>query len=230
MRARFGGRFDDDHVVARTGRAGTPLSPPFATPQPMGVVYRVWDLARQAALSDADTPPPWPGGPTTCATPRSRSGSTSASPPPRSPSGPDTASTSSSGSMPPASSARTKPTRRRIQAVLEYVPPDARTLLARLRAPKLRHHFGTNSRRTPVLAGHCRTEAEGPRTGVSAGQGPFCARGGRSRIRTLVAFATDLQSGCPARLTCGYVTSTTTSARIRHIGRRPCGRGEGRPS
>ncbi len=40
--------------VARTGRAGTPLAPPFATPQPMGVVYRIWDLARRAALTDTD--------------------------------------------------------------------------------------------------------------------------------------------------------------------------------
>lgn len=40
--------------VNRTGRAGAPVSPPFSTPQSMGVVYRVWDLARRAALTEAE--------------------------------------------------------------------------------------------------------------------------------------------------------------------------------
>ena len=52
-------------------------------------------------------------------------------------------------------------------------PTGRRTLLARLRAPKLRHHFGTNSRRTPVLAGHCRTEAKGPGPAFPLVRGPF---------------------------------------------------------
>lgn len=40
--------------VTRTGRAGVPLAGPFATPQPMGMVYYVWDAARQAALTDEE--------------------------------------------------------------------------------------------------------------------------------------------------------------------------------
>jgi len=40
--------------VTRAGRAGVPVAPPFASPQSMGIVYRVWDLARREVLSDAD--------------------------------------------------------------------------------------------------------------------------------------------------------------------------------
>lgn len=40
--------------VTRAGRAGVPVAPPFASPQSMGVVYRVWDRARKAVLSDAE--------------------------------------------------------------------------------------------------------------------------------------------------------------------------------
>jgi integrase len=40
--------------VARAGRAGVPVTPPFASPQSMGVVYRVWDRARRAAFTDAE--------------------------------------------------------------------------------------------------------------------------------------------------------------------------------
>lgn len=38
--------------VTRTGRAGVPLAGPYAKPQSMGIVYRVWDEARRAALTD----------------------------------------------------------------------------------------------------------------------------------------------------------------------------------
>lgn len=40
--------------VTRAGRAGIPVAPPFASPQSMGIVYRVWDLARQRALTDRE--------------------------------------------------------------------------------------------------------------------------------------------------------------------------------
>lgn len=46
----MGGRL----FVTRAGRAGVPVAPPFASPQSMGIVYRVWDLARREVLSDAD--------------------------------------------------------------------------------------------------------------------------------------------------------------------------------
>ncbi len=37
--------------VNRAGRAGKPVAPPFSTPQSMGIVYRIWDLARRQALT-----------------------------------------------------------------------------------------------------------------------------------------------------------------------------------
>lgn len=37
--------------VTRTGKAGTPLAGPYANPLSMGTAYRVWKLARQAALT-----------------------------------------------------------------------------------------------------------------------------------------------------------------------------------
>jgi integrase len=37
--------------VARTGRAGVPLSPPYDTPVSMGAVYRTWQHARIIALT-----------------------------------------------------------------------------------------------------------------------------------------------------------------------------------
>jgi integrase len=37
--------------VARTGRRGVPLSPPFSNPLSMGTAYRVWHKARSAALT-----------------------------------------------------------------------------------------------------------------------------------------------------------------------------------
>ncbi|HRW18611.1 MAG TPA: hypothetical protein P5181_07170 [Dermatophilaceae bacterium] len=40
--------------VTRAGAAGVPVAPPFASPQSMGIVYRVWDLARRQALTDAE--------------------------------------------------------------------------------------------------------------------------------------------------------------------------------
>jgi MFS family permease len=40
------------------GRPGVPVAAPFASPQSMGIVYRVWDLARREAFSDADYHPP----------------------------------------------------------------------------------------------------------------------------------------------------------------------------
>ena len=40
--------------VTRAGRAGIPVAPPFASPQSMGIVYRIWDKARQRALTDAE--------------------------------------------------------------------------------------------------------------------------------------------------------------------------------
>lgn len=46
----LGGRL----FVTRAGRAGVPVAPPFASPQSMGVVYRVWDRARSAVLTDAE--------------------------------------------------------------------------------------------------------------------------------------------------------------------------------
>jgi len=38
--------------VARTGRAGRPLSPPFTEPVSMNTIYRAWQRARGTALSD----------------------------------------------------------------------------------------------------------------------------------------------------------------------------------
>ena len=59
----------------------------------------------------ADGARPWPDGPTTCGTRRSRCGSTQECPPPMWPSGPDTASKSCSASTPNASmTARASPT------------------------------------------------------------------------------------------------------------------------
>ena len=40
--------------VTRAGRAGVPVAPPFASPQSMGIVYRIWDQARRAALTDEE--------------------------------------------------------------------------------------------------------------------------------------------------------------------------------
>jgi integrase len=40
--------------VTRAGRAGVPLPPPFTKPLSMGTTYRVWDIARTAALSEAE--------------------------------------------------------------------------------------------------------------------------------------------------------------------------------
>ena len=40
--------------VNRVGRAGIPVAPPFAGPQSMGTVYRVWDRARRAVFTDAE--------------------------------------------------------------------------------------------------------------------------------------------------------------------------------
>lgn len=41
----------DRLFVTRAGRAGVPVAPPYASPQSMGTVYRVWDLARRQALT-----------------------------------------------------------------------------------------------------------------------------------------------------------------------------------
>jgi integrase len=49
--ARFPSGPDGRIFVTRTGRAGTPLAGPYATPQSMGIVYRVWDQARREYLS-----------------------------------------------------------------------------------------------------------------------------------------------------------------------------------
>ena len=49
--ARFPSGPDGRIFVTRTGRAGTPLAGPYATPQSMGIVYRVWDQARRESLS-----------------------------------------------------------------------------------------------------------------------------------------------------------------------------------
>ncbi|GAB3062531.1 tyrosine-type recombinase/integrase [Intrasporangium mesophilum] len=40
--------------VTRTGRAGVPVAPPFASPQSMGIVYRIWSLARREVFSDTE--------------------------------------------------------------------------------------------------------------------------------------------------------------------------------
>ena len=37
--------------VTRTGKAGVPLSPPYSNPLSMGMAYRVWSRAREAALT-----------------------------------------------------------------------------------------------------------------------------------------------------------------------------------
>ena len=37
--------------VTRAGRAGVPVNPPYASPQSMDTVYRVWDLARRKAFT-----------------------------------------------------------------------------------------------------------------------------------------------------------------------------------
>lgn len=40
--------------VTRIGRAGVPLPPPYNKPLRMGTAYRVWDMARAAAFSEAE--------------------------------------------------------------------------------------------------------------------------------------------------------------------------------
>ncbi len=40
--------------VTRAGRAGVPVAPPYASPQSMGTVYRVWDMARREVLTDQE--------------------------------------------------------------------------------------------------------------------------------------------------------------------------------
>lgn len=40
--------------VARTGRAGVPISPPYAKPVDMGTIYRAWQRAREAVLSEKE--------------------------------------------------------------------------------------------------------------------------------------------------------------------------------
>ena len=40
--------------VTRAGRAGIPVALTFASPQSLGTVYRVWDLARKAVLTDVE--------------------------------------------------------------------------------------------------------------------------------------------------------------------------------
>src|SRR6476660_5607227 len=49
--ARFPSGPDGRIFVTRTGRAGTPLAGPYARPQSMGIVHRVWDQARRESLS-----------------------------------------------------------------------------------------------------------------------------------------------------------------------------------
>ena len=39
--------------MTRAGRARVPVAAPFASPQSMGIVYRVWDLARREVLSES---------------------------------------------------------------------------------------------------------------------------------------------------------------------------------
>jgi integrase len=50
----FPSGLDGRLFVARTGRAGVPLAAPYAKPQPMGVVYYVWDRARKRALTPTE--------------------------------------------------------------------------------------------------------------------------------------------------------------------------------
>lgn len=44
--------------VARAGRAGVPISPPYAKPVSMKTVYRVWEAARRAALTEQQVASP----------------------------------------------------------------------------------------------------------------------------------------------------------------------------
>ncbi len=48
---QYGTGVDNRLFVARTGRRGAPISPPFNSPVGMGTVYRAWDRARLAVLS-----------------------------------------------------------------------------------------------------------------------------------------------------------------------------------
>lgn len=45
---------DGQLFVARTGRAGEPISPPYANPVDSGTVYRAWHRARQAVLTERE--------------------------------------------------------------------------------------------------------------------------------------------------------------------------------
>ncbi|MCW2855993.1 MAG: phage integrase family protein [Marmoricola sp.] len=56
--ATFAVGVDGRLFVARTGRAGVPLPPPFANPVSMNMVYRAWSAAREAALTPAQVATP----------------------------------------------------------------------------------------------------------------------------------------------------------------------------
>ena len=51
---RFQPGKDGRVFVTRAGRAGVPVALPFAGPQSMGIVYRIWDLARREVFTDAE--------------------------------------------------------------------------------------------------------------------------------------------------------------------------------
>lgn len=56
--SKFGTGVSGRLFVARTGRAGTPLEPPYTEPVGMSRVYRTWALARRHAFSDEQVDSP----------------------------------------------------------------------------------------------------------------------------------------------------------------------------
>ena len=144
--------------VTRTGRAGTPLAGPYATPQSMGIVYRVWDQARrERPQPEGCTDLLWPDAPTTFGTPRSRCGSTPGCPPPRSPSGPVTASTSCYAFTPSASTGRTRPPSNGSRPRSSRRQPEPAA-----ECPELLRVFCADCRRQPRTAGDGRTDRRAP--------------------------------------------------------------------
>jgi integrase len=91
--AQFALGRDGRLFVARTGKAGVPLTPPYHNPVSMGTIYRAWHRARETALTAQQVTSPLARRPydlrhaclSTCSTPashpsRSRSGQATASP------------------------------------------------------------------------------------------------------------------------------------------------------
>jgi hypothetical protein len=123
-----------------------------------------------------------PAGRTTCAMPRGRPDSTAVCPLRRSQLGWVIASMSCFGSTPSASRAK------RTRSAGGSSWRSARAAHDRVRDASV------DARRWPVRAGRTWTSTRAAPDRVCAGRGPLGRGGGRSRIRTWEAFATDLQS------------------------------------